>query len=112
MVLSSFSRSACPLLNKVKYVRKANPKFAGFAAGAKEVNMKRYAGVIALAIAMVFGFGVTAYADGPGRPESAVPISPSEIKGAISKIDGDHFVMTDLRTGKDVEFAIEKDVKA
>jgi len=92
--------------------RKANQKFVEFAAGAKEVNMKRYAGMIALAIAMAFGVSVPAYADGPGRPESAVPISPAEIKGAISKIDGDHYVVKDLRTGKDVEFAIEKDVKA
>jgi len=73
--------------------------------------MKRYMGVIVLVIAMAFGFGVSAYADGPGRPETG-PISPAEIKGKISKIDGDHYVVKDLRTGKDVEFAIEKDVRA
>jgi len=73
--------------------------------------MKRYMGVSVVVIAMAFGFCVSAYADGPGRPETG-PISPAEIKGKISKIDGDHYVVKDLRTGKDVEFAIEKDVRA
>jgi len=99
------------LLNKVKYVRKANQKFVGFAAGAKEVDMKRYAGVIALAIAMVFGFSVTAYAeDAVGRTDSG-PVRPAMVKGEISKVEGNNYTIKDSLSGKDVKFAIETDMK-
>jgi hypothetical protein len=68
--------------------------------------------MIALAITMIFGFGVVASADGPGRAEQAGPVSPTQVKGEVSKIDGDRYAVRDQRTGKDVEFAIEKDLRA
>ena len=112
MVLSSFSISACPLLKKVKYVRRANQMFVEFAAGAKEVDMKQYMRVIVLVIAMVFGFGVTAYAeDTVGRTDSG-PVKPATIKGEVLKIDGNNYLVKDHLSGKDVKFAIETDMKA
>jgi hypothetical protein len=73
--------------------------------------MKQYMRVIVLVIAMVFGFGVTAYAeDAVGRTDSG-PVRPAMVKGEISKVEGNNYTIKDSLSGKDVKFAIETDMK-
>jgi hypothetical protein len=68
--------------------------------------------VIVLVIAMVFGFGVTAYAeDTVGRTDSG-PVKPAEVKGEVLKVEGNNYLVKDRLSGKDVKFAIETDMKA
>jgi len=74
--------------------------------------MKRYMRVSVLVIAMVFGFGVTAYAeDAVGRTDSG-PVKPASVKGEVLKIEGNNYLVKDSLSGKDVKFAIETDMKA
>ncbi len=49
------------------------------------------------------------------KPDTKVEtktLAPAEIKGEVLKIDGDSFVVKDERSKKEVNFTIEKDVKA
>lgn len=74
--------------------------------------MKQFMRVIVLVIAMVFGFGVTAYAaDAVGRTDRGL-VKPAEVKGEVLKVEGDNYIVKDRLSGKDVKFSIETDMKA
>jgi predicted AAA+ superfamily ATPase len=72
--------------------------------------MKR---AIILAIVVLFGLSAAflGYASAQeGRVETGA-ISPALVKGEVSKIDGEVYSVKD-RTGKEVKFSLEKDMKA
>jgi len=68
--------------------------------------------ILALACAVTLGMSTAGLAEDPaGRADTNI-VSQGEIRGEVLKVDGDNYVVKDLRSNSEVKLTIEKDVMA
>jgi len=68
--------------------------------------------ILALACAVTLGMSTTGLAEDPaGRADTNI-VPQGEIRGEVLKVDGDNYLVKDLRSNSEVKLTIEKDVMA